>query len=680
MKLSRLFLIAIVLTITWSCNERKVDEPQSKVVVDQFADLRIIRYNVPGFEELTPKQKELAYYLYQAALSGRDITWDQNYKYNLCVRRTLEAIMRSFTGDRSTDSFNKFTEYTKRVWFSYGIHHHNSTDKIIPEFSKEYFVELISNSPDEKFPLQNGETKDDLVKKLTPILFDPSIDSKKVNLDPNADLITGSANNYYEGVTQAEVEKYYNGIIDKNDPTPVSYGLNSKLVKENGKIAERVWKIGGMYSKAIEQIVFWLRKAVSVAENDKQKATLEKLIEYYETGDLKKFDEYNIMWVKDTESTLDFINGFIETYSDAMGYRAAYESVVSFKDFDATRRIAAISSQAQWFEDNSPIMPEHKKKKVKGISAKVITVIVESGEAATSGLIGINLPNANWIRVNYGSKSVSLSNIVDAFNEASAGSGLLEEFAFSKEEIELSKKYGVLASNLHTDMHEVIGHASGKLEPGVGTPKETLKNYASTLEETRADLVALYYITDPKLIEIGVMPSIDVGKTDYISYIRNGLMLQLRLVNLGNSIEESHMRCRHIISEWVYEKGKVNNVIEKIIKDGKTYFVIKDFNGLRELFGQLLCEVQRIISQGDYEAGKNLVETYGVRIDPELHKEVLARVEKLNNRKYTGFIYPVLKPVIKNDEIVDVKIEYPDNFMEQMLYYANNYSFLPTYN
>ncbi len=680
MKLFKLFIITIVLAITWSCDEKKVNESGSKIIVDQFTDIRILQYQVPGFEQLIPKQKELLYYLYQAALSGRDIIWDQNYKHNLYIRRTLETIVSSFTGDRSTESFKNFMIFTKRVWFFSGIHHPFFSEKFMPEFSKEYFTELVNNSPDGKFPLQEGETTEDLINKLTPILFDPTIDPLRINLDPNSDLVAGSSNNYYEGLAQAEVEQYYEKFIDKNDPTPISYGLNSKLIKVNGKIKEKVWKVGGMYTEAIEQIVFWLRKAVSVAENDKQKAALEKLIEYYETGDLEKFDEYNILWVQDTLSTVDIINGFIENYGDAMGYRAAYESILSIKDVESTKRITAISNQAQWFEDNSPIMPQHKKERVKGISAKVITVVVESGMATFLPQIGVNLPNSNWIRAKHGSKSVSLGNIIDAYNNASTGGGSLEEFAFSEEEIELERKYGVIASNLDTDMHEVIGHASGKINTGVGRPQETLKNYATTLEETRADLVALYYVMDPKLIEIGVMPSLDVGKVSYVRYIRNGLMVQLRQIKLGDNMEQAHMRNRQLISRWVYEKGKPDNVIEKIVKDGKTYFAINDYKKLHELFGQLLREVQRIISEGDYEAGKNLVEAYGVKIDPELHKEVLSRYEKLNVSKQSGFIYPVLTPVEKNGKIVDVNIKYPGNFVEQMMYYADNYSFLPTYN
>ncbi|MFQ5602408.1 MAG: dihydrofolate reductase [bacterium] len=674
-----LFILSLLLAAIFAgCAPEKTEE--FKYQTEQFADLRILRYQVPGFEDLSVPQKELLYYLYQAGLSGRDIIYDQNFKHNLSIRRTLEALVETFTGDRTTEEFKQFMDYTKRVWFSNGIHHHYSTMKILPEFSEAYFRELVANAPEGKFPVENGESVADLVNRLVPIMFDPQVAAKRVNLDPEVDLVARSANNYYEGVTQKEVEAYYNKTMDKSDPTPISYGLNSKMVLENGRVTEKTWKVGGMYTQAIEKIVYWLEKASAVAVNEQQKAALDKLIEYYKTGDLRIFDEYNIAWVQDTASTVDVINGFIEVYGDPMGYRGAYESVVSFKDLAATKRIAAIGKQAQWFEDHSPIADEHKKANVTGISAKVITVVGESGDASPSTPIGINLPNSNWIRAKHGSKSVSLGNIIDAYSEASKTSGTVEEFAFSEHEIELEKKYGTLSDNLHTDMHEVIGHASGKLNEGVGTPKETLKNYASALEEARADLVALYFILDQKLIDIGVMPSTDVGKTAYIGYIRNGLMTQLRRIQPGENIEEAHMRNRQMVAKWVYEKGRADNVIEKKIKDGKTYFVINDFQKLRELFGQLLREVQRIKSEGDFAAGKALIETYGVEVDKALHKEVLDRYAKLNIAPYSGFINPKLVPVMQGDKIVDVKIEYPDDFTEQMLEYARMYSFLPNYN
>ena len=681
MKTIKYLFILLVTVTSFNCNTEEMNQPDNfKYMTEQFADLGILRYKIPGFEELPLKQKEMLYYLYEAALAGRDIYYDQNYKYNLKIRRTLEAIVDSYSGDREAEDFPKFMVYTKRVWFSNGIHHHYSNMKIMPDFSKEYFAELINNSNASEFPLAEGETIEDLVSFLTPIIFDPNIARKKVNLDPSADLIKTSAVNFYgDGLTQKEVEKFYSKMVKKDDPHPIWYGLNSKLLNENGILKEKVWKVGGMYSPAIEKIVFWLEKASSLAENNAQKAALDKLVEYYKTGDLKTWDEYNILWVKDTTSRIDVVNGFIEVYDDPLGHKGSFESVVSIKDLEATKRIDAISKQAQWFEDNSPIMDEHKKKNVVGISAKVITVVGETGDSSPSTPVGINLPNSTWIRKEYGSKSVSLGNINESYDKA-ATKGTIEEFAYSEEEIRLSKEYGTLADNLHTDLHEVIGHASGQINPGVGTPKQTLKSYASAIEEARADLVALYYAIDQKLVDIGVIPTIDVGKAEYNAYIRNGLMLQLRRIVPGDDIEESHMRNRQAISKWVYEMGKKDNVIEKIVKDGKTYFVINDYQKLRKLFGQLLREVQRITSEGDFDAAKNFIETYGVKVDLDLNKEVIARYKKLNVAPYKGFINPKLIPVYEGEKIVDVKVEYPDDFTEQMMDYAKNYSFLPTYN
>jgi dipeptidyl-peptidase-3 len=685
MKLLKYFTVLLFSISLFNCQSQKEETStmdqngEFKYQTEQFADLAILRYKVPDFEELTLKEKELLYYLSQAALSGRDIFYDQNYKHNLKIRRTLEAIVNSYSGDRSDEDFQKFMVYTKRVWFSNGIHHHYSTDKILPEFSSEYFTHLISNSDKNLLPLDKEETVETLITKLTPIIFDPDADAKRINLNPDDDLIVTSANNYYEGVTQKEAEEFYNRMIIKSDPTPIWYGLNSKLVKENGVIKEKVWKVGGMYSAAIEKIVYWLEKAVTVAENDLQKKTLEKLIEYYKTGDLRKFDEYNILWVQDTLSGIDAVNGFIEVYGDPLGRKGAYESVVSMKDLDATKRIDAIGKQAQWFEDNSPIHPEYKKKNVVGISAKVITVLTEAGDASPSTPIGINLPNTNWIRQQHGSKSVSLGNIIESYDKA-ASEGVIQEFAFDEEEIRLAKEYGPLAGKLNTDLHEVIGHASGQIKPGVAAPKQTLKNYASASEETRADLVALYYIMDQKMIDIGVMPTLDAAKAEYNAYLRNGLMLQLRRIQPGNNIEQAHMRNRQAISKWVYEKGKADKIIEKKVNDGKTFFVINDHPKLRSLFGVLLREIQRITSEGDYEAAKNFIETYGVKADQDLLKEVHKRHEKLNIAPYKGFINPKLIPVYENNMIVDVKIEYPDDFTTQMLEYAKEYSFLPNYN
>ncbi|NBV12854.1 MAG: dihydrofolate reductase [Sphingobacteriia bacterium] len=651
-----------------------------KFLSEQFADLKIIRYQIPGFETLSPKQQELAYYLYQAALSGRDIIWDQNYKHNLLVRKTLEGIVSTYSGDKKTPEFEKFMEYTKRVWFSNGIHHHYSSQKILPEFTPEFFQILLSHSSKEALPISAGQSVEDLGKFLSPILFDPNVDGKRVNKDPNADLVLTSAGNNYEGVTQKEAEEFYAKMENPAVATPVWFGLNSKLVKENGKLTEKTWKIGGMYGSAIEKIVFWLKKAVLVAESPLQAKTFQKLIEFYETGDLKKFDEYNILWVQDTTSRVDAVNGFIEVYGDPLGHKASYESVVSFKDMEATQRIAAISNQAQWFEDHSPLLPEHKKPNVTGISAKVITVVVEAGDASPSTPIGINLPNADWIRKIHGSKSVNLGNIVNAYAESGKGSGMLQEFAASPEEIKLDEEYGTLAGNLHTDMHEVIGHASGQINPGIGSPKQTLINYASTLEEARADLVALYYILDQKLVEIGVMKSLDVGKCEYNSYIRNGLMTQLVRLKPGEEIEEDHMRNRQLVAAWAYEKGKADKVIEFIKRDNKTYVVINNYEKLRTLFGELLREIQRIKSEGDFEAGKKLVETYGVKVDPILHTEVLERYAKLKISPYGGFINPRLVAVTEGDQIKEIKIEYPENFTDQMMEYGKNYSFLPVRN
>ncbi|MHB1686371.1 MAG: dipeptidyl-peptidase 3 family protein [Ignavibacteriaceae bacterium] len=657
-----------------------------KYRAEQFADVEVLRYHVPGFDELSLKEKELTYYLYEAALSGREIIYDQNYKHNLKIKRTLEAIIKTYSGDRSSDDFIRFLIYTKRVWFSNGIHHHYSTKKFVPEFSQKYFEKLIKNSDDKKFPLKENETTIEFIKKIIPLIFSPAVDSQRVNLDSNADVIQTSANNYYENLMQKEVEEFYSGVEDKKNEKPISHGLNSKLFKENSRIKEKVWKVGGMYSPSIKEIVYWLERACGAAENEIQKSALNKLIEFYKTGDLKSFDEYNIAWLKDIESRVDTVNGFIEVYGDPLGYRGAYEGIVSIEDLDATKRIKAIGDNAQWFEDNSPIDDQFKKKNCVGISAKVITVVVEAGDASPSTPIGINLPNANWIRKEYGSKSVNLGNIVYAYDK-SASEELLKEFCFDEEEIERAKKYAPLADNIHTDLHEVIGHGSGQINPGVGTPKQTLKNYASAIEETRADLVALYYLLDKKLLDLELLPNFDAVRAGIEKYIRNGLTLQLNRIEFGDNIEESHMRNRQLISKWVYEKGKDEKlhdgkagIIEKKIKNGKTFFVINDFEKLRKLFGELLKEIQRITSEGNFEAAKYLVETYGVKVDPELHKEVKERYSKLNIAPYRGFINPVLTPVYQHEKLVDVKIEYPENFTEQMLYYAEKYSFLPTEN
>lgn len=648
-------------------------------ISEQFADLRILRYEIPSFDQLSLQQKELLYYLSEAALCGRDMHWDQNFKYNLTIRKTLEAILASDNSKMNKEEYDKFLVYAKRVFFSSGIHHHAGSEKFFPECSQDFFVSLIEACDTKLLPLNAGESSKDFASRITPIIFDPNIAPKKVSLDSKTDLLKSSAVNFYEGVTEKEAIAFYEKQVDKTSKTPVMLGLNSKLVKENGVVLEKIWKVGGMYTQSIEKIVYWLEKAITVAENPAQKSALEKLVTYYKTGSLKDFDEYCIAWVKDTESAIDVVNGFIEVYEDPLGKKGSFESVVSVKDFEASKRIATIGANAQWFEDNSTLFPEHKKKNVKGISAKVINAVMESGASGPSTPIGINLPNNEWIREVHGSKSVNLGNIVEAYERAAGGS-VVNEFYYNDAIKKNVMDYAGLADKLHTDMHEVIGHASGQIEPGVGQPHETLKNYASALEEGRADLVALYYLLDKKLVDLGVMPSLDYGKASYDEYITKGLMIQLARVKLGNSLEEAHMRNRQMVAGWAYEKGKAQNVIEKKVENGKTYFVINDYEKLRTLFGELLRELQRIKSKGDYTAGKNLIENYGVKIDLALHKEVLERYKKLDMKPYQGFIQPKLVPVMEGFKIVDVKVEYPTNFTQQMLEYGKNYGFLPVIN
>jgi len=654
--------------------------PEFQVHVDRFADIEVLRYEVPGFEELSLQEKKLAYYLSQAALSGRDIIFDQNYEHNLRIRKLLSAVVGTYSGDRNGEDFASLLEYAKRVWYANGIHHHYSTDKMLPDFTPAELAAMVDQSDSSELPLNEGQTVEDLLALLQAPLFDPDTAPKKVSLDPEVDQVVNSATNYYRDVTAAEVASFYAAKEDADPERPVSWGLNSQLVKIDGKLVERTWKIGGMYGPAIEKIIYWLEKAAMVAENDLQKAWIDKLIEHYKSGDLKDYDDYNIAWVADTDSRIDAVNGFTEVYGDPLAYRGSWESVVSIRDLVATRRISTIGDNAQWFEDNSPIRDEHKKKNVVGISAKVITVVMEGGDAAHTSLIGINLPNANWIRKEHGSKSVTLGNIMAAFEISSKAGGLHDEFTHTDEEKARNAEYGALASLLDVDMHEVIGHASGQINPGVGTPKETLKSYRSTLEEARADLVALYYIMDPKLIELGLTPSLDVGKVVYDIAIRNGLLMQLRRIKPGDDIEEAHMRNRQIIAGWAYEQGRENNVIEKVEDDGKTYFVIRDYDLLRGLFGELLQEIQRIKSEGDFEAGKALVETYGVKVDQAIHEEVLARVAPLNIAPYKGFIQPRVVAVKENGEIVDVRIEHPEDFVAHMLELDKRYSFLPVNN
>lgn len=638
--------------------------------VDQFGDVRILRYQVPGWEQLSLQQKKLAYYLTMAGLSARDIIWDQNYRHNLTVRRALEKIIKDYKGERSGAEWDAFMVYAKEIFFANGIHHHYGMDKFTPEFPRAYMDTLVAASG-AKLP-----------KEVVDILFDPTIDAKKVSLDKDKDLVLASAVNFYgDDVNAKEVDAFYAAMEVKGDTTPLSYGLNSKLVRgEDGKLMERTWKIGGMYGAALQESVKWLEQAMDVAENDQQRKAIKLLIEYYRTGDLKTWDDFNVAWVQDTTGTVDFIQGFVEVYNDPLGKRGSYESIVEVNDPIATKSMSVIQENAQWFEDHSPLLPEHKKKKVVGITYRFINAVGESGDAAPSTPIGVNLPNADWIRKDYGSKSISLGNIIDAYDKSS-GQSSLKEFCYDQAEIDRAVKYGSLAGNLHTALHEVVGHASGQIEPGIGGPDATLKSYASTLEEGRADLVALYFMMDPKMVELGVMPSLDAGKAEYDGYIRNGLMVQLRRLKLGNQVEEAHMRNRQWVSAWVYEKGQPDSVIVKVERDGKTYFHIRDYEKLRVLFGDLLREVQRIKSQGDLQAGHDLVENYGVKVDPTLHAEVLKRAENIKTAPYAGFIQPRLVPVTDaSGQISDIKVEYPDNFVEQMLEYGEQHSFLPDIN
>ncbi len=648
------------------------------VEAQSFADLQLLRYQVPGFKNLTLKQKQLAYYLYEAALCGRDIIYDQKSKNGILLRKTIETVYGSYNGDKNAEDWKKLETYCGRFWFSNGNHHHYSNEKFIPECSYEYFAGVVKASDTASLPKEAGESTDGFLARIKPMLFDKKYEAKVVDLRPNVDNVVNSSNNFYEGVTQKEVEAYY-AKFDTKGQAP-SWGLNSKVVKENGQVTEKTWKSGGMYGAAIDKIAGWLEKAAGVAEDSMQKASLEMLVQYYKTGDLKTWDNYSIAWAMNTEPRIDAVNGFIEVYLDAIGKKGSYESTVSLKDMEETKRIEAIAKEAQWFEDNSPIMKEHKKDTVKGISAKAITVIVESGDAAPSTPIGINLPNADWIRSDYGSKSVSLTNIIHSYNVASAKGGLAAEFAASEEVLARLKKHGSLSSDLHTDMHECIGHASGKLNPGVETTDKTLKNYASCLEEARADLVGLYYIYDKKLVDIGVMPDMEVGKAGYDNYMMNGMITQLTRLKPGEQLEEAHMRNRALVARWAFEKGQKENVVSMITKDGKTYVQVNDYDKLRVLFGELLKEIQRIKSEGDFKAGKALVETYGVKVDPKLHKEILERYAKLGLKPYRGFIQPKLVATMNGNEVTDVKVEYPDNFFGQMMEYGKNYSFLPVKN
>lgn len=645
-------------------------------IVDRFDDIKVIRYEVPGFDELPLREKELIYYLAEAAKSGRDILYDQNCRMNLPVRRTLEVVYENYTGDRTAAEWKALEKYLKKVWFANGIHHHYSNDKFCPEFTEGYLLDVIETIPEERFGELNALRGD-----VCRAIFDPTLYPTRLNQTDGEDLLLTSSSNYYSGVNQAEAEAFYAGMAAAagNDPEPISYGLNSQLVKDpaTGALSERTWRVGGMYSPAIERVVYWLEKAESVAEGP-QKENIAALISYYKSGDLKEFDRYNIGWVRDTVSNVDFVNGFIETYGDPLGYKASWEANVNFIDSTACHRTEVISSNAQWFEDHSPVNPAYRKKEVKGVSAKVITVAMLGGDCYPATPIGINLPNADWIRKEHGSKSVTIDNITYAYDRAAHGNGFDEEFVLRAEDRERMDRYGKLADDLHTDLHECLGHGSGQLAPGVtGTE---LRSYGSTLEEARADLFGLYYLGDPKMVELGLVPSFDVAKAGYANYILNGLMTQLARIEPGKNVEESHMRNRKLIAEWCYERGKSDNVIEWVKQDGKTYVVVNDFEKLRSLFGELLCEMQRIKSEGDYEAGRDLVERYGVKVDPTLHAEVRERYAALGIEPYGGFVNPEYELVEQDGKIVDVKISYPNNYVEQMLGYSRDYSFLPDVN
>lgn len=652
-----------------------------KYLVDQFADVRIMRYQIPEWEQLSLRQKAYLYCLGEAARCGRDILFDQNFKYNLVIRKTLEAILNSYTGDRSTADFQKLVIYAKRVFFSNGIHHHYAEDKFFPEVSERYFAELVKGSDPTLLPLKPHESVEKFIAFLTPILFDRNL--YLMRRSGEEDIIRNSSVNFYEGeITKQEVEDFYDRQKVKEDPTPVSYGLNSKLIKRDGDLHEEVYRVDGLYGKAIQAIIGWLEKANEAAENDRQRAYTSKLIDYYRTGDLKTWDEYNILWVQDVDSHVDFVNGFIEDYNDPMGMKATWESVVDFKDLEATKRSNLISENAQWFEDHSPVDSRFKKENCKGVSAKSIIVTALGGDCFPSPPIGINLPNADWIRKDYGSKSVTITNLMEAYDKAAddCPRSVRGEFCWSEEEIELGKRYGAETDVIHTNLHECLGHGSGKLLPT--TPPGALKEYSSTLEEARADLFGLYYLADPKLVELGIISDAEAYKAEYCGYIRNGLMTQLARVELGRDVTEAHMQNRKLIAEWCYEKGRSKglggtcDVIERKERDGKTYFVINDFEALRSLFGDLLAEVQRIKSEGDYEAGKALVDRYGVKVDLKLHKEVKERYDALGLKPYGGFINPAITPVMEDGRIVDYQVSYPDDFLAEHLDLGQRYSFL----
>lgn len=651
-----------------------------KYTDEQFADLQMLRYKVEGFEKLSLKEKTFIYYLQEAALCGRDILWDQNGRYNLRIRKMLETVYTDYAGDRSGDDFKNMTLYLKRAWFSNGIHHHYGSEKFVPGFSQTFFRAALKSVDKQKLPLKKGQTVDELCDEVFPVIFDPTVMPMRTNKADGQDLVLTSAANYYgEGVTQAEAEDFYNSRKDPSDPQPVMFGMNSRLVKENGKITEKTWKVDGLYGQSIEKIVYWLEKALPYAETPEQTAAMKKLIEFYNTGNLKTFDAYSILWLKDVNSLIDFTNCFTESYGDPLGMKASWEAIVNFKDLEATERTKKLSGNAQWFEDHSPVDNRFKKEKVKGISAKVITAAILGGDLYPSTAIGINLPNSDWVRKEYGSKSVTIGNLTDAYNKAAHGNGFEEEFVVDKTTRELIDKYGDACDDLHTDLHECLGHGSGKLLEGVDP--DTLKAYGSTIEEARADLFGLYYVADPKLAELGLTPDNEAYKSQYYTYMMNGLLTQLVRIAPGNNIEEAHMRNRAMIAHWVYEKGGNDNVVELVKSDGKTYVRINDYEKLRRLFGKLLAEIQRVKSEGDYEEARRLVENYGVKVNPELHKEILARYKKLNLSPYKGFINPVYEAVKDpQGNITDVKVSYDESYEHQMLRYSKDYATLPYIN
>ena len=656
--------------------KQELEQDSFDYTVEQFADLQLLRYKVHGFEELPLEQKKLVYYLSEAALQGRDILFDQNGKYNLIIRKMLETVYTDYQGDRTDANFVNMETYLKRVWFSNGIHHHYAADKFVPGFTPEFLKKALESVDTKKLPLAEGETLDELCKEVFPVIFDAKLMAKRVNQADGEDLVLTSASNYYDGVTQEEAEDFYRKMKNPNDTMPVMFGMNSRLVKENGKVQEKVWKSGGLYGQAIDKIIYWLEKAKGVAENDAQKAVIEKMIQFYQDGDLKTFDEYAILWVKDLDSRVDFVNGFTESYGDPLGMKASWESIVNFKDLETTKRTELISANAQWFEDHSPVDKRFKKEEVKGVSAKVITAAIIAGDLYPATAIGINLPNSNWIRSVHGSKSVTIGNFTDAYNKAAHGNGFSDEFVYSEVEKGYLEKYGDLTGDLHTDLHECLGHGSGQLLPGVDP--DALKAYGSTIEEARADLFGLYYLPDAKMRELGLTPHDDAYKAEYYSYMMNGLMTQLVRIELGNNVEEAHMRNRQLIAKWAFEKGAAEKVTELVQKDGKTFVKINDYEKLRALFGQLLNEIQRIKSEGDFEAARQMVENYAVKVDPELHQEVLARYEKLNLAPYKGFVNPVYTAKTDTEgNIIDVEISYGEGYAEQMLRYSKDYANLP---